>query len=93
MSSLFVILCECVCVCRITASVTFLPLIEERSSFDLLVYTDRSKGDDHDHPIPIEWEDSDARLVTEGREVQLRSFSTNLHHVHTAVQYKVSSST
>lgn len=40
---------------QITASVTFLPLIDEPCSFDLLVYADE------DVDVPRTWEDSDPR--------------------------------
>lgn len=40
---------------QITASVTFLPLIEEACSFDLLVYADKHAE------VPKTWEDSDPR--------------------------------
>lgn len=34
---------------QITASVTFLPLLNDRCSFDLLVYTDMGSA------VPLEW--------------------------------------
>jgi len=34
---------------QITASVTFLPLLNDRCSFDLLVYTDMQSA------VPMEW--------------------------------------
>jgi mitotic spindle assembly checkpoint protein MAD2 len=34
---------------QITASVTFLPLLNDRCSFDLLVYTDAQSA------VPMEW--------------------------------------
>lgn len=36
-------------VLQITASVTFLPLLNDRCSFDLLVYTDAQSA------VPLEW--------------------------------------
>lgn len=57
---------------QITASVTFLPLLNEPCSFDLLVYADR------DATVPILWEDSDPCYITNAEEVKLRSFSTQV---------------
>jgi mitotic spindle assembly checkpoint protein MAD2 len=62
---------------QITASVTFLPLLEEPCTFDLLVYTD----DDAD--VPRLWEESDPRYITQSSEVRLRSFTTSIHKVCT----------
>jgi mitotic spindle assembly checkpoint protein MAD2 len=55
---------------QITASVTFLPLLNEPCSFDLLVYADR------DATVPVLWEDSDPCYISNAEEVKLRSFST-----------------
>jgi mitotic spindle assembly checkpoint protein MAD2 len=38
---------------QITASVTFLPLLNEPCSFDLLVYADKNTT------VPVTWEDTD----------------------------------
>lgn len=77
---------------QITASVTFLPLLEEpcvcRSShqhsvcappsfvapgtFDLLVYTDSSST------VPLAWEESDPKYISNSTEVRLRSFTTKV---------------
>ena len=57
---------------QITASVTFLPLINEPCSFDLLVYTQK------DAPIPKKWEDSDPCYIMNSQEVKLRSFTTSV---------------
>jgi mitotic spindle assembly checkpoint protein MAD2 len=68
---------------QITASVTFLPLLNESCSFDLLVYADK------DATVPLAWEDSDPCMIKNAEEVQLRSFSTKLHKVDLKVSYKV----
>ena len=68
---------------QITASVTFLPLITEPCSFDLLIYADK------DATVPMEWEDSDPCLITNSEVVQLRSFSTKVHKVDASVSYKL----
>ncbi|XP_002735426.1 mitotic spindle assembly checkpoint protein MAD2A-like [Saccoglossus kowalevskii] len=67
---------------QITASVTFLPLLEGATVFDLLIYTDR------DAETPLEWEESGPQLIPQGREVRLRSFSTTIHKVDAMVAYK-----
>jgi hypothetical protein len=52
-------------------------------SFDLLVYTNK------DLAVPTTWEESDARFVKDAEEVRLRSFTTSIHRVGTAVAYRV----
>uniref|UniRef100_A0A0N5AS10 Mitotic spindle assembly checkpoint protein MAD2A n=1 Tax=Syphacia muris TaxID=451379 RepID=A0A0N5AS10_9BILA len=68
---------------QITASVAFLPLLEQRCSFDVLIYTTK----DADVPLS-EWSESDECHIENAEEVQLRSFSTAVHSVHTKVSYK-----
>jgi len=67
---------------QITASVTFLPLLNEPCSFDLLVYTNK------DAAVPQKWEDSDPRYIMNSQEVKLRSFTTSVHKVESMVTYK-----
>ncbi|KAM7458783.1 hypothetical protein BLSTO_00468 [Blastocystis sp. subtype 1] len=67
---------------QITASMTFLPLLDEPCSFEVLVYTNK------DVEVPLKWEDSDPRFIPNAQTVKLRSFSTNVHNVNTAVTYK-----
>ncbi|XP_068688832.1 mitotic spindle assembly checkpoint protein MAD2A-like [Montipora foliosa] len=67
---------------QITASVTFLPLLERKCAFDLLAYTNL------DQDIPDSWEESQARIIAKSEEVRLRSFSTTIHKVDTMVSYK-----
>lgn len=57
---------------QITASVSFLPLLEEQCTFDLLVYTDK------DSEVPALWEESDPRYIKDSTEVRLRSFTTKV---------------
>ncbi|KAK3259681.1 Mitotic spindle checkpoint component mad2 [Cymbomonas tetramitiformis] len=57
---------------QITASVTFLPLLEDPCTFDLLVYTK------NDSTVPQEWEESDPRYIADSAEVRLRSFTTKV---------------
>eukprot|EP01138_Halocafeteria_seosinensis_P002088 gb/GECG01002137.1/.p1 GENE.gb/GECG01002137.1/~~gb/GECG01002137.1/.p1 ORF type:complete len:210 (+),score=33.08 gb/GECG01002137.1/:1-630(+) len=67
---------------QITASVTFLPLLEEPCSFDLLVYTDSEAE------VPGSWEESDPKYIQDSTEVKLRSFTTKVHKVDASVAYK-----
>jgi len=57
---------------QITASVTFLPLLNEPCSFDLLIYTSKAAV------VPKKWEDSDPRYIMNSQEVKLRSFTTSV---------------
>ena len=57
---------------QIPASVTFLPLLNEPCSFDLLVYTKK------DAAVPKKWEDSDPCYIMNSQEVKLRSFTTSV---------------
>jgi mitotic spindle assembly checkpoint protein MAD2 len=68
---------------QICASVTFLPLLEAACTFDLLVYTDNKIA------VPLTWEESDPRYITNSQSVRLRSFSTKIHQVDTMVSYTV----
>lgn len=71
---------------QITASVTFLPLLDEPCSFDLLIYTDKYAE------VPSAWDESDPKYIVGGsQEVKLRSFSTKVHKVEGAVAYKYDS--
>ncbi|CAK4074346.1 unnamed protein product [Aphanomyces euteiches] len=67
---------------QITASVSFLPLLNDPCTFDLLVYTDK------DVLVPQTWEESDPRFVNNSVQVRLRSFSTKVHKVDAMVAYK-----
>ncbi|KAI5290508.1 Mitotic spindle checkpoint component mad2 [Ascosphaera aggregata] len=66
---------------QITASVTFLPVLDGNCTFNVLVYADA------DSDVPVEWGDSDAKEIKNGEKVQLRSFSTSNHRVDTLVSY------
>ena len=67
---------------RITASVSFLPLLDCICSFDILIYSHK------DLEVPMEWGETDACIIQDSEEVKLRSFSTNIHRVEAAVSYK-----
>lgn len=53
-------------------------------AFQILAYTDS------DVQVPVEWTDSNARLIAEGQaeQVKLRSFSTHVHRVDAMVAYR-----
>ncbi|KAI5851842.1 DNA-binding protein [Tricharina praecox] len=68
---------------QITASVTFLPMLDGRCTFNVLVYADG------DADVPMEWGDSDAREIVDGEKVTLRSWGTSSHRVDTLVSYKL----
>jgi mitotic spindle assembly checkpoint protein MAD2 len=63
---------------QITASVTFLPLLNEACAFDLLVYADKEAT------VPVTWEDSDPCFISNSEQVQLRSFDTKVSSVKTS---------
>lgn len=68
---------------QITASVTFLPMLDGRCTFNVLVYADG------DAEVPMEWGDSDAKEIVDGEKVTLRSWGTSSHRVDTLVSYKL----
>ncbi|KAF8472015.1 putative mitotic spindle checkpoint protein [Kalaharituber pfeilii] len=68
---------------QITASVTFLPMLDGRCTFNVLVYADG------DVEVPMEWGDSDAREINGGEKVALRSWGTSSHKVETLVSYRL----
>ncbi|KYO47423.1 mitotic spindle assembly checkpoint protein MAD2A [Alligator mississippiensis] len=67
---------------QITATVTFLPLLETSCAFDLLIYTDK------DLVVPEKWEESGPQFIANSEEVRLRSFTTTIHKVNSMVAYK-----
>lgn len=68
---------------QITASVTFLPMLDSRCTFNVLVYADG------DAEVPMDWGDSDAKEIQGGEKVTLRSWGTANHRVDTLVSYKL----
>ena len=69
---------------QITASISFLPVLEEPCTFNILAYTDK------DAMVPGAWVDSDPKLIEKDAEqVRLKSFSTGVHDVDSLVAYKV----
>lgn len=59
---------------QITASITFLPLLNEPCCFDLLVYADKEAT------VPVSWEDSDPCFIAHSEQVRLRSFDTKVRN-------------
>ncbi|KAJ3045731.1 Mitotic spindle checkpoint component mad2 [Rhizophlyctis rosea] len=69
---------------QITASASFLPLLEDSCTFNILAYTDK------DAEVPATWAESDPRLITRNaQQVKLRSFSTSVHKVEGLVAYRL----
>jgi mitotic spindle assembly checkpoint protein MAD2 len=68
---------------QITSSVTFLPIFNDSTTFNILAYTDK------DTDVPIDWCDSDPRIIQNACVVKLRSFGTGVHNVDSVVCYKL----
>ncbi|CAG8480324.1 822_t:CDS:2, partial [Funneliformis caledonium] len=68
---------------QITASVTFLPVLDDECSFNVLAFTDKNAE------VPAEWDDSDPLIIQNPEYVRLRSFSTNNHKVDAIVSYRL----
>lgn len=67
---------------QITASVSFLPLLETPCSFEILVYTDK------DLAVPEKWGETGPAFMANSEVVKFRSFSTSLHAVDSMVAFK-----
>lgn len=67
---------------QIVASVTYLPILETACAFDLLIYTNKNAK------LPQKWADTSPLLIEDSEMVRLKSFSTSVHTVDTAVCYK-----
>ncbi|KAI9598349.1 putative mitotic spindle checkpoint-related protein [Syncephalis fuscata] len=69
---------------QITASVTFLPMLEEPCTFNIVVYAD------HNAEVPTTWNDTDPHYIQQNEEqVRLRSFSTTVHKIDALVSYRL----
>jgi len=66
---------------QICASVTFLPLLEAQSTFDILLYTDSELE------VPLAWEETDPQYIKNAEAVRLRSFDTKVHKVDSMVAF------
>uniref|UniRef100_A0A182IUA1 HORMA domain-containing protein n=1 Tax=Anopheles atroparvus TaxID=41427 RepID=A0A182IUA1_ANOAO len=73
---------------QITSSISFLPLIENRATFDVLLHPKKSE---YANEIPSEWEWRSASDITiaNSQSVNMRSFSTGFDKVDTAVVYRM----
>lgn len=69
---------------QISATVSYLPLLDCICSFDILIHTIK------DCELPEKWNETDAVSIQNSQTVKLRSFSTGLHQVDTIVNYKLS---
>lgn len=67
---------------QITASVSFLPVVQETVVFDLLVYCDKNTE------IPQSWEQSLPQCILGGDNVKLSGFNTKIHRVEGLVNYR-----
>lgn len=67
---------------QITASVTYLPLLDCLCSFDVQIYTKDNIE------LPDEWTESEPVNIKNAQSVKMRAFSTNLHKMETVVTYK-----
>lgn len=67
---------------QISATISYLPLLDCRCSFDILIYAD--EGCD----IPTQWSEAQPIHIDNAQNVQLKSFSTSLHKMGTIVNYK-----
>ncbi|KAG0049682.1 Mitotic spindle checkpoint component mad2 [Linnemannia elongata] len=68
---------------QITASVSFLPMLDEKCTWTILCQTEK------DAEVPATWSDADPHLVHNAEQVKLRSFSTNLHKIDALVAYRL----
>ncbi|KAI0053323.1 mitotic spindle checkpoint protein MAD2 [Auriscalpium vulgare] len=70
---------------QIVSTVTFLPIIDEATVFNILAYTSESAD------IPAdEWVDTDPLAIeaNKSQQVKLRSFSTDVHRIEAMVAYR-----
>lgn len=68
---------------QISATVSYLPLLDCICSFDILIHTLK------DCDVPDQWDETSAVSIQNSQAVQLKSFSTGLHKVETVVNYKM----
>ncbi|KAJ3552252.1 hypothetical protein NM688_g4251 [Phlebia brevispora] len=70
---------------QIVSTVTFLPVIDEPTVFNILAYTSESAD------VPAdEWVDTDPLAIEarKSQQVKLRSFSTDVHRIEAMVAYR-----
>lgn len=69
---------------QVAATVSYLPLLENVCSFDLLIHTLK------DVSVPDNWNETENVTIKNSQSVNLKSFSTGLQKVDTVVFYKMS---
>lgn len=70
---------------QISATVSYLPLLDCICSFDVLIHTTS------DSAVPEKWKETDDVVIQNSQTVKLRSFSTGLHQMETIVNYRLNS--
>lgn len=68
---------------QIAATVSYLPLLENVCSFDLLIHTLKETE------IPENWNETENVNIKNSQVVHLKAFSTGLQKVETVVSYKM----
>lgn len=68
---------------QVAATISYLPLLDIRCSFDVLVHANT------DCDVPELWSEAEPISIDNPQNVQLKSFSTNLHKMETVVSYKL----
>lgn len=68
---------------QVAATISYLPFLDCRCSFDVLVHAKT------DCDVPDQWAEAEPISITNAQNVQLKSFSTNLHKMETVVSYKL----
>ncbi|KPJ14927.1 Mitotic spindle assembly checkpoint protein MAD2A [Papilio machaon] len=68
---------------QVAATISYLPLLDCRCSFDIYVHANPECN------IPEKWMEAAPISITNAQNVQLKSFSTNLHKMDTVVTYKL----
>ena len=51
---------------QITSCNTFLPALEQKVTYDVLVYTKK------DADVPVEWKESDPKMIKNSQDVRIR---------------------
>lgn len=67
---------------QVTATVTFLPLLDARCAFDLRIYLAKRAE------VATGWVEETDTMIENPEKVQLRGFSTSIHRVNSTVTYK-----
>ncbi|XP_055616336.1 mitotic spindle assembly checkpoint protein MAD2A [Toxorhynchites rutilus septentrionalis] len=68
---------------QIAATISYLPLIEQICTFDVLIHTLKNSE------VPEQWNETAEVRIQNAQTVQLKSFSTGLHKMSTIVNYKM----